>query len=69
MGVKERARAAMRDAGVPVLPGSEGVLKSVSEALDAASQVGYPVMIKASAGGGGRGMRVVASPADLPAQF
>ncbi len=69
MGVKERARAAMREAGVPVLPGSEGVLKNVEDALAAADEIGYPVMIKASAGGGGRGMRAVTSAADLPSQF
>ena len=59
MGVKERARAMMREAGVPILPGSEGVLKSAEEALETAERIGYPVMLKASAGGGGRGMRVV----------
>ena len=69
MGVKERARAAMRDAGVPVLPGSEGIVKTAAEALAAAQPIGYPVIIKASAGGGGRGMRIVNSEAELPAQL
>jgi acetyl-CoA carboxylase biotin carboxylase subunit len=65
MGVKEKARAIMRDHGVPILPGSQGVLSSPEEAMDLASQIGYPVILKASAGGGGRGMRVVHRPEDL----
>jgi acetyl-CoA carboxylase biotin carboxylase subunit len=66
MGVKERARAVMHNAGVPILPGSEGVIKTEEEALATAETIGYPVMVKASAGGGGRGMRVVNSPSELP---
>jgi len=66
MGVKERARAMMRDAGVPILPGSDGVVKSDDEALAGAEAIGYPVILKASAGGGGRGMRVVNNAAELP---
>src|SRR6202022_4209786 len=69
MGVKEQARAFMREMGVPVLPGSTGVLQSPEEALELADQIGYPVIIKASAGGGGRGMRVVREAADLPGLF
>src|SRR5215471_173218 len=69
MGVKEQARAFMREMGVPVLPGSPGVLKSPEEALELADQIGYPVILKASAGGGGRGMRVVHAAVDLPALF
>jgi acetyl-CoA carboxylase biotin carboxylase subunit len=69
MGLKERARAFMKDAGVPVLPGSEGIVRGADDALALAAAVGYPVIIKASAGGGGRGMRVVRQPADLPAQI
>jgi acetyl-CoA carboxylase, biotin carboxylase subunit len=65
MGVKERARAFMREMGVPVLPGSAGVLNSAEEALELAGQIGYPVILKASAGGGGRGMRIVNRPEDL----
>src|SRR5256886_4034506 len=61
MGEKEKARAAMKKAGVPILPGSEGVLGSEGEAVEWAKTVGFPVIIKASAGGGGRGMRVVRS--------
>src|SRR2546425_7139019 len=59
MGEKEKARAAMKRAGVPILPGSEGVLASEGEAVEWGRTVGFPVIIKASAGGGGRGMRVV----------
>lgn len=66
MGLKQEARAAMFEAGVPILPGTKDVLKSVDEALDFAGQIGYPVMLKASAGGGGRGMRVVRSGDELP---
>jgi acetyl-CoA carboxylase biotin carboxylase subunit len=69
MGVKERARTFMREHGVPVLPGSPDVLRTPEEALDLASEIGYPVILKASAGGGGRGMRVVQEPAQLPALF
>lgn len=65
MGIKERARAIMRDHGVPTLPGSAGVLSGPEEALDLAAQIGYPVILKASAGGGGRGMRVVHRAEDL----
>ncbi len=59
MGLKQRARTSMKESGVPVLPGSHGILKSAEEALELAEQIGYPVMLKASAGGGGRGMRIV----------
>ena len=67
MGDKNRARKAMAEAGVPVLPGSDGILSSEKEALQEAEQVGYPVIIKAAAGGGGRGMRVVASESEMAA--
>ena len=69
MGVKERARAFMREMGVPVLPGSAGVLQSPEEALELAAGIGYPVILKASAGGGGRGMRIVSRADDLPGLF
>ena len=69
MGVKEQARAFMRERGVPVLPGSAGVLSSPEEGLGIAREIGYPVILKASAGGGGRGMRVVNKPDELPALF
>ncbi|MBM3725433.1 MAG: acetyl-CoA carboxylase biotin carboxylase subunit [Acidobacteria bacterium] len=66
MGMKQQARAAMKAAGVPILPGSEGVLSSAEEGLEMAARVGYPVILKAVAGGGGRGMRVVREAAELP---
>jgi len=69
MGLKERARTFMKDMGVPVLPGSEGIIRSSDEAVALASAIGYPVIIKASAGGGGRGMRIVRGPDELPAQI
>src|ERR1044071_6315972 len=69
MGVKEQARAFMREMGVPVLPGSPGVLKSPEEGLELAAEIGYPVILKASAGGGGRGMRVVNAADELPGLF
>jgi acetyl-CoA carboxylase, biotin carboxylase subunit len=69
MGEKEKARAAMKQAGVPILPGSDGVLASDGEALEWARTVGFPVIIKASAGGGGRGMRIIRSEEELPALF
>lgn len=57
MGDKVKARKTMQDANVPVVPGSDGALKDVEEAVQLASEIGYPVMIKASAGGGGIGMQ------------
>src|SRR6266566_6302654 len=67
MGEKEKARAAMKKHGVPILPGSDGVIGSDEEAREWGRQVGYPVIIKASAGGGGRGMRIVRNEEELPA--
>jgi acetyl-CoA carboxylase biotin carboxylase subunit len=69
MGVKDCARGIMRDAGVPILPGSDGVLSSVEEALDMARRIGYPAIVKASAGGGGRGMRVVRESDEMAGLF
>ena len=69
MGEKEKARAAMKAAGVPILPGSEGILASTEEALEYAKSVGFPVIVKAAHGGGGRGMRVIRSEEELPASF
>jgi acetyl-CoA carboxylase biotin carboxylase subunit len=65
MGEKEQARRAVAKAGLPVVPGSDGLLKSEEEALAAARAVGYPVIIKAAAGGGGRGMRVAREQSEL----
>jgi acetyl-CoA carboxylase, biotin carboxylase subunit len=69
MGDKAAARAAMRDAGMPVMPGSEETLTTVDEARDLAQVIGYPVLLKAAAGGGGRGMRVVVGESELPRAF
>jgi acetyl-CoA carboxylase biotin carboxylase subunit len=59
MGDKANAKATMIKAGVPTIPGSEGLLKDVKEGIKIATEIGYPVIIKATAGGGGRGMRVI----------
>lgn len=58
MGLKHEARAVAIKAGVPVVPGSDGVIDTLDEALRVAEKIGYPVMLKASAGGGGMGMSV-----------
>ncbi|MCI9649231.1 acetyl-CoA carboxylase biotin carboxylase subunit [Oscillibacter sp.] len=68
-GSKSAARELMRAAGVPVTPGSDGAVRSAEAALAAAERVGYPVLLKASAGGGGRGIRRCDGPEDLPAAF
>jgi acetyl-CoA carboxylase biotin carboxylase subunit len=65
MGNKAAAKALMREAGVPLLPGTEGVVANLGDARAAAKKIGYPVIIKASAGGGGRGMRVAENDAEL----
>lgn len=65
LGNKSRARETMQKAGVPVVPGSEGEVETVKDALLLADKIGYPVMIKASAGGGGKGMRAVYTAEDL----
>lgn len=65
MGNKALARQTMIEAGVPVVPGSEGIIKDLDQAMVLAEQIGYPVLIKASAGGGGRGMRVAHNREDL----
>ncbi|ODS56483.1 MAG: acetyl-CoA carboxylase biotin carboxylase subunit [Acidobacteria bacterium SCN 69-37] len=69
MGDKARARRAMKKAGVPVLPGSDGPVSGEDQAITIAKDLGYPVIIKAVAGGGGRGMRVVRSADELPKAF
>ncbi|MBP7185166.1 MAG: acetyl-CoA carboxylase biotin carboxylase subunit [Ruminococcus sp.] len=69
LGDKAAAKATMKAAGVPVIPGSDGAVSSVEEARLIADKAGYPVLIKASAGGGGRGIRRVDSPAELEAQM
>jgi acetyl-CoA carboxylase, biotin carboxylase subunit len=69
MGEKEKARQAMKAANVPILPGSDGVLANAEEAAEWGKQIGYPVIVKASAGGGGRGMRVIRSEGELDVLF
>ena len=69
MGEKEKARQAMKAAKVPILPGSDGVILSAEEAHQVACDIGYPVILKAKAGGGGRGMRIVRSAEELPNHF
>ncbi len=69
LGDKARARRAMRKAGVPVLPGSDGPVDSEEKAHKIAKDLGYPVIIKAVAGGGGRGMRVIRAPGELSKSF
>src|SRR5574342_621650 len=66
LGDKARAKRVMKKAGVPILPGSDGPLDNEEKALKLAKEIGYPVIVKATAGGGGRGMRVVRAPAELP---
>jgi len=65
MGDKVQARRAMQEAGVPILPGSENPLETEEEALKLAREIGFPVIVKAAAGGGGRGMRIVRSEEEL----
>ena len=67
MGDKATAKETMKNAGVPVVPGSDGIVSGIEEAKEIAEKIGYPVMVKASAGGGGRGIRMVERPEDLEA--
>jgi acetyl-CoA carboxylase biotin carboxylase subunit len=69
MGDKAKAREIITKQGIPVLPGSQGVISEEKEALEAAKRIGYPVIIKATAGGGGRGMRVVTQEEDFLSAF
>ena len=69
MGEKDRARREMAAAGLPVLPGTDGVVEDEAAAERAALEIGYPLMIKAAAGGGGRGMRIVREPDELLPSF
>jgi len=66
MGDKARARRVMKKAGVPILPGSDGPIENEDKARKVAKDIGYPVIVKATAGGGGRGMRVVRAASELP---
>ena len=65
MGDKITAKQAVKDAGIPVVPGSDGAVTTEEEAFAAAKEIGFPVLIKAAAGGGGRGMKVAKTPEDL----
>lgn len=65
MGDKSLAKETMRKAGVPVIPGSEGIVETLEEAREIANEIGYPIMLKASAGGGGKGMRLVHNDKEL----
>ncbi len=69
MGDKITAKETMIKAGVPVVPGSEGLLKDLKKGLDIAEKIGYPIILKATAGGGGRGMRVVTKPEEFEEQW
>lgn len=69
LGNKSKARETMQKAGVPIIPGSVGELETVKEARELADKIGYPVMIKASAGGGGKGMRAVFNSSELEKAF
>jgi acetyl-CoA carboxylase biotin carboxylase subunit len=69
MGDKSLARELMAKAGVPLVPGSDGPVRTEDEAVEVAREIGYPVMVKASAGGGGRGMRIAHTDASLPKAF
>ena len=69
LGDKAMAKDSMKKAGVPVVPGSDGVLESEEQAIKIAEKIGYPVMLKASSGGGGRGIRIVNSKEEMPKQY
>lgn len=69
MGDKALAKETMRKVGVPVVPGSDGAISSIDEAKKIAAEIGYPVMLKASAGGGGKGMRIVNSEEEIQKAF
>ena len=68
LGDKAAAKATMKNAGVPVIPGSDGAVKTIEEAKKIAKEIGFPLMVKASAGGGGRGIRLVNKAEELEAQ-
>ncbi|ENQ3078967.1 acetyl-CoA carboxylase biotin carboxylase subunit [Bacillus sp. WLY-B-L8] len=65
MGTKDVARDTMKEAGVPIVPGSQGIIKNIEEAVALAENIGYPVIIKATAGGGGKGIRVARTEEEL----
>ncbi|MGM9987085.1 MAG: acetyl-CoA carboxylase biotin carboxylase subunit [Bacillaceae bacterium] len=65
MGIKDVARETMKEAGVPIVPGSDGIIKNIEEAISLANKMGYPIIIKATAGGGGKGIRVARNEEEL----
>lgn len=65
MGTKDVARETMKKAGVPIVPGSNGIIQSIEDGLSTAAEIGYPVIIKATAGGGGKGIRVARDEEEL----
>ena len=69
MGNKSNAKEFMKNAGIPVIPGSDGSIKGLKDALAVAERIGYPVMLKAAAGGGGKGIRVANSPEELEKNY
>ena len=69
LGNKAHAKKTMREAGVPVVPGSDGAVATLEEARRIAAEIGFPVMVKASAGGGGRGIRIAHSPEEFESAF
>ncbi|HWI61194.1 MAG TPA: acetyl-CoA carboxylase biotin carboxylase subunit [Symbiobacteriaceae bacterium] len=69
MGLKDTSKALMKKAGVPTVPGSEGLVTTEAEALEVAERIGYPVLIKATAGGGGRGIRIAKNAEELTANL
>jgi len=69
MGNKQEARRTMESLGVPILPGSNGIIKRIGEARRIAEKIGYPIILKAVAGGGGRGMRIINTSAELEENF
>jgi acetyl-CoA carboxylase biotin carboxylase subunit len=69
MGLKDTSKALMKKAGVPTVPGSDGLITTASEALEVAERIGYPVLIKATAGGGGRGIRIARNAEELTANL
>lgn len=69
MGDKAQAKKAMKEAGLPLLPGSDGVVETLEDAIVIANSIGYPVIVKASAGGGGRGMRIVRNSTEVSSAY
>ncbi len=69
MGNKSKARETVESIGVPIIPGSDGIINNVNECKDLANEIGYPVILKASSGGGGKGMRIVHNETDIEQSF